>query len=228
MDKNMYSEKFLKFIEMWEKDFGISRTIDEKVCLDRDNNPIPWYTYPAIEYISQFDFSNKTIFEFGCGYSSLFWAKRAKNVISIEDNPNWFEKWQKEFNEENLDIRWRDEGEIYENAVFEDEQKYDVIIIDGKRRFQCAQTAVEKLADGGMIILDDSDRVNTSDEYKKAINKYILVDVKERVLDYDELVGDLVSVNDEGIELQINLKGRIKKVSIPFNIIEKAHLTFKF
>ncbi len=165
----MYSEKFLKFIEMWEKDFGISRTIDEKVCLDRDNNPIPWYTYPAIEYISQFDFSNKTIFEFGCGYSSLFWAKRAKNVISIEDNPNWFEKWQKEFNEENLDIRWRDEGEIYENAIFEDEQKYDVIIIDGKRRFQCAQTAIEKLADGGMIILDDSDRVNTSDEYKKAI-----------------------------------------------------------
>ena len=53
MDKNMYSEKFLKFIEMWVKDFGISHTIDEKVCVDRDNNPIPWYTYPAIEYLSQ-------------------------------------------------------------------------------------------------------------------------------------------------------------------------------
>lgn len=70
--------------------------------------------------------------------------------------------------------------------------------------------------------------LETLDDYKKAINKYILVDVKERVLDYDELVGDLVNVTDEGIELQINLKGRIKKVSIPFNIIEKAHLTFKF
>ena len=30
MDKNMYSEKFLKFIEMWENDFGIKRTIEEK------------------------------------------------------------------------------------------------------------------------------------------------------------------------------------------------------
>ncbi len=68
----------------------------------------------------------------------------------------------------------------------------------------------------------------TLEDYQKAIDKYILVDVRERVLDYDELVGDLVSVNDSGIELQINLKGRIKKVSIPFNIIEKAHLTFKF
>lgn len=167
----MYSEKFLKFIEMWENDFGIRRTIDERVCVDRDNNPIPWYTYPAIEYISQFDYTDKSIFEFGCGYSSLFWAKRAKKVISIEDNLKWFEKWQKEFDEPNLDIRWRDEGEIYENAIFEENQKYDVIVIDGKRRFQCAQVAIQKLADGGMIILDDSDRVNTSEEYKKAITE---------------------------------------------------------
>ena len=57
---------------------------------------------------------------------------------------------------------------------------------------------------------------------------YILVDVTERVLDYDELVGDLVKVNDDSIELKINLKGRMKVVTIPFNIIEKANLTFKF
>lgn len=55
----MPSEKFLKFIEMWEKDFAIARTIDEKVCVDRDGNPIPWYTYPAIEYLSQFDYRDK-------------------------------------------------------------------------------------------------------------------------------------------------------------------------
>jgi hypothetical protein len=77
----MYSERFQKFIEMWQKDFAIERTIDEKVCVDRDGNPLPWYTYPAIEYLSQFDYGEKTIFEFGCGYSSLFWAERAAKVI---------------------------------------------------------------------------------------------------------------------------------------------------
>ena len=66
------------------------------------------------------------------------------------------------------------------------------------------------------------------EDYKKALNQYILVEVSERVLNYDELVGDLVGVSDSCIELKINLKGRIKTVSIPFNIIEKAHLTFKF
>ena len=30
----MYSDKFLKFIEMWQKDFAIERSIDEKVCVE--------------------------------------------------------------------------------------------------------------------------------------------------------------------------------------------------
>ena len=165
----MYSDKFQTFIDMWREEFAIERSIDEKVCLDRDGNPIPWYTYPAIEYLSQFDYHDKKFFEYGCGYSSLFWAKRAKQVVSIEDNPRWFEKWQKEFSKPNLQIRWRDEGEIYENAIFEDDTKYDVIVIDGKRRAQCAKAAIQALNDGGIIILDDSDRINTSKEYMEAV-----------------------------------------------------------
>lgn len=165
----MYSEKFLTFIDMWQKEYAIDRTIDEKICVDKDGNPIPWYTYPAIEYLSQFDYSSKLVFEYGCANSSLFWARRAKKVVSIEDNPTWFEKWQAEFHEPNLDLRWRDEGEIYENAVFEDDDTYDVIVVDGKRRAECAAAAVKKLSSGGMIILDDSDRINTSQEYVRAV-----------------------------------------------------------
>ena len=87
----MFSARFAKFIEMWQQEFGIERSIDEEVCEDRDGNPIPWYTYPAIEYLAQFDYSDKKIFEYGCGNSSLFWAARAESVTSIEDNPEWFE-----------------------------------------------------------------------------------------------------------------------------------------
>lgn len=166
----MYSTKFEQFIEMWRKDFAIERTIDEKICVDRDGKPLPWYTYPAIEYLTQFDYREKSIFEFGCGNSSLFWAARAKQVVSIEDNPKWFEKWQAGFHEANLDVRWRDEGEGYFNAIFEDGRKYDVVIVDGKRRADCVRCAIKALASGGLIILDDSDRVNTSEEYKRAIS----------------------------------------------------------
>lgn len=165
----MYSEKFQKVIDVWAKEYALEKSIDEKVCADKDGNPLPWYTYPAIEYLVQFDYSDKKIFEYGCGYSSAFWAGRALTVTSIEDNQSYFERWKNEFKMQNLDIRWRDEGEIYEQAIFEDDTKYDVIVIDGKRRVECAEAAVQKLADGGMIILDDSDRINTSLEYVHAV-----------------------------------------------------------
>ncbi len=165
-----YSEKFKKFIEIWQQEFAMERSIDEKICADKDGNPLPWYTFPAIEYLQQFDYCNKRIFEFGCGYSSAFWAKRALQVTSIEDNYNWFTKWRQEFAEPNLEIRWRDEGEQYENAIFEGENTcYDVIVIDGKRRAECANAALVKLAPDGMVILDDSDRINTSQEYVNAV-----------------------------------------------------------
>lgn len=67
----------------------------------------------------------------------------------------------------------------------------------------------------------------TIDDYKNSIDKYVLVDTSELVNGYDELVGYLKEVNDDGINLEINLKGRIKVVYIPFKIIEKAHLTYK-
>jgi len=165
----MYSEKFAKFIEIWQNDFAIERSIDQKVCIDKDDNPIPWYTYPAIEYLSQFDYKNMNIFEFGCGYSSLFWANRANKVVSIEDNKKWFEQWKNNFHQVNLEILLRPEGSEYYNAILETDVYYDVIIIDGKCRKECATTALQRLATGGMIILDDSDRVNTSKEYLEAI-----------------------------------------------------------
>lgn len=165
----MYSEKFQKVIDVWAKEYALEKSIDEKICADKDGNPLPWYTYPAIEYLVQFDYHDKKIFEYGCGYSSAFWAERALTVTSIEDNQSYFERWKNEFETQNLDIRWRDEGEIYEQAIFEDDIKYDVIVVDGKRREKCAEAAVQKLADGGMIILDDSDRINTSMEYVRAV-----------------------------------------------------------
>ena len=68
---------------------------------------------------------------------------------------------------------------------------------------------------------------NDKQDYVDNIDKYILVDTSELVSGYDELVGYLKEVTEETIKLEINLKGRIKVVEIPFKIIEKAHLTYK-
>lgn len=165
----MTSARFAEFINIWRQKFGIERSIDERVCEDAEGCPLPWYTYPATEYLAQFDYRGKRVFEYGCGNSGLFWAGRAGSVTGVEDNREWFAKWEKMFNRPNLEIRLRPEGEEYENAIFEDGCCYDLIAVDGKRRAECAAAAVKALAPGGMIILDDSDRVNTSRDYARAI-----------------------------------------------------------
>ena len=166
----MYSDKFQTFIKIWQQEFGIERSINDKICVDKDGHPIPWYTYPAIEYLNQFDYSSKNIFEYGCGNSSLYWASRAATVTSVEDNQEWYKKWQNELQASNLEILYREESKAYENAIFEKDILFDVIVIDGKRRERCSITALKKLSSNGIIILDDSDRINTSQEYIQAVS----------------------------------------------------------
>lgn len=162
----MYSKKFEAFIDMWRHDYAIEKTIDEQICADKDGNPLPWYTYPAIEYLRQFDYRSKKVFEFGVGYSCAFWAQRALNVCAVEDNPQWYERWHNELKAANLQIVLAGDDKSYVEAL---NKKYDVIVVDGKQRLQCGKQALQYLNGGGMIIVDDADRVNTSAEYQELL-----------------------------------------------------------
>lgn len=57
----------------------------------------------------------------------------------------------------NVDYLFISEKNDYVNSIKLSSQKFDVIIIDGSYRYECALTAVEKLREGGIIILDNSD-----------------------------------------------------------------------
>ena len=50
--------KYKKMFRNWNilaKDYGQYRTIEQWNCIDRYNNMIPWYTYPAIEFLNNLD-----------------------------------------------------------------------------------------------------------------------------------------------------------------------------
>ncbi|MGP1383596.1 MAG: hypothetical protein ACTS2F_08550 [Thainema sp.] len=136
-------------------DYGQLRTVCRWTCVDAQNKPIPWYTYPAIDYLKQLNFSDKKVFEYGSGNSSFFWADRAKEVISIEHNPSWFKSISKHC-PNNLNILLLEDKEDYISAI-EKHADLDVIIIDGLYRKECALKAIAKLKEGGLIILDNSD-----------------------------------------------------------------------
>ena len=60
--------------------------------VNSEGSPYPWYTYPAIEYLNNLDFKNTSVFEYGCGNSSLYYLKRGAKVFSVEDNKIWYKK----------------------------------------------------------------------------------------------------------------------------------------
>lgn len=49
----------------------------------------PWFTYPAIAYLRDIIDSSRRVFEFGSGYSSLFFATHAGSCHSVEHNADW-------------------------------------------------------------------------------------------------------------------------------------------
>jgi len=66
------------------------------------------------------------------------------------------------------------------------------------------------------------------EEYKKSIDKYICIKVKEAVENLDEVYGTLVEVNDADLSVKVNFKGRMKNVKICFDNIEMIRLAVKF
>jgi hypothetical protein len=149
-------ERMLWAVETIEVEYGHYSSSTQKMCIDKHGNPIPWYTYPAIEYLKQLDFSDKEVYEYGAGNSSLFWARRAKTVTSVENDRTWH-SFVKKKQAQNQEILFINDEEEYVNSIIRKQQKYDLIIIDGVARFACAQVAIHSLGKGGMIILDNSD-----------------------------------------------------------------------
>lgn len=126
-------------------------------AVDKKGDPIPWFSYPAIEYLSQFDLSDKTVFEYGSGNSTIFWGKRTKKVISVEDDKNWFNKIKNQYFGKNVIFLYCPEKQAYVNSINNYKLSFDIIVIDGSHRAECARIVIRKLKKGGMVIFDNAD-----------------------------------------------------------------------
>ena len=160
--------KSLTNYHILSKQFGQQGSMKKWSCVDMEGNAIPWYTYPAIEYIKQLNFKDKTVFEFGSGNSTLFWASRCKQIVAIDDDLLWYNKIKPQI-PSNCDYLILTEKESYIKAIHQYEHQFDVIIIDGSHRYECAIEALKKLSPNGLIILDNADwRQKTAALLRKA------------------------------------------------------------
>ncbi len=166
-------------IKIFIEDYGFKKSCDLEMPVDKNGNPIPLYTYPAIEYLNNFNFENKKIFEFGSGNSSLFWLTKNADVTSVENNQEWVDKLENKLrNYSNHHYIISKNKEDYINSILNfDDQYFDIIIIDGgENRYLCAENSIKKIKSNGLIILDNSDWYpNTAAFLKEKLN-FIQID----------------------------------------------------
>jgi len=55
-----------------------------------NNNYYPWITFPAIDFLDNLMLSKSKILEFGAGASTIFFANRAREVISYEFDRSYY------------------------------------------------------------------------------------------------------------------------------------------
>ena len=85
-------------------------------------------------------------------------------VTSVGHNIEWYNKLKSKMpGNSNLILSKSDDIEDYLAGLKQSKQQFDLIIIDGIHRNECCYEATNGLTEKGVIILDDSERV----EYNK-------------------------------------------------------------
>ena len=138
---------------------GWFTAFDKKQAVDGKGEALPWVTYSFIDFIKERINNTQNIFEYGSGSSTIFYAKKAGTVTSVEHDKGWFDmvKNTSPANAEMIFCKLEKNGEYSKKASLLN-KKFEIIIVDGRDRVNCCKHSVDALSSDGVIVLDDSER----------------------------------------------------------------------
>lgn len=138
---------------------------------------LPWWTFSSIAAVETYlAAAPRRVFEYGCGASTLWLAARSRQVVSIEPDPEWHAMVLGDLKgRDNVELRLAPAqssgrigsqkdgfaGQYFDDfvaAIDAETEPFDVIVIDGRAREACLEAALPHLADGGIIVFDDTNR----------------------------------------------------------------------
>jgi SAM-dependent methyltransferase len=135
--------------------------IDQKTQLDS-----PWLNPKIREALDSLLQPTDFMVECGSGRSTLWFARRVQQLLSIEFDPEWLKHVQQKLAAaqiRNVDLRFVDyslEGDQQNNEYIAcltalPDSSIDVCLIDGGPRSYCAMALLSKLKPGGLLVIDD-------------------------------------------------------------------------
>tara|TARA_Y100001934_G_C12179761_1_gene690905 strand:+ start:242 stop:883 length:642 start_codon:yes stop_codon:yes gene_type:complete len=150
---------------------GYFRSVFKMSAVTQDGKPLPWYTYPSIDFLNYRNYDDSKILEFGGGQSTLWWAKRAKSVVTLEGDKEWYEKLKNsipgnvELHNVSTENKVNNILEV-ENVLEPLRSSYNVIIIDGFYRSEMIKICLRFLAEDGIIICDNAEGYGIYEGFK--------------------------------------------------------------
>lgn len=135
---------------------------------------MPWVTFGAAEHMEQVVNPKGRVFEWGAGASTVWFALRGCTVFTVESDLGWVGRVNRRLEE--YGVRGRvvllhmpkgmDQGKpdftSYAEVIDAVHGPFDTIMVDGisRSRNECVFRALPKLAENGVLILDNSEVVD--------------------------------------------------------------------
>jgi len=144
---------------------GWMRSAATDSVVDACGAPVPWATLPFIDFLTPRLQPHWHVFEFGAGASTLYYARYVRSVIAVEHDEEFARRLCPRLPAHvRLLVRARGSPD-YANAMAALDVAPEMASVDGRDRVRCVQAAIPFLALGGVLVLDDSERI----EYKPAV-----------------------------------------------------------
>jgi len=142
---------------------GYLNSLQHNLPVDAANKPLPFLNYPSLALLRSRLKSDFKVLEFGSGYSTAFFARLVASVTSIEHESGWLERVRllvEDYN--NVTLLHRPLGPEYTGAAADAATSaggaFQIILVDGRLRHECAVKSLAHLATDGVLIWDDSSR----------------------------------------------------------------------
>jgi predicted O-methyltransferase YrrM len=121
----------------------------------------PWIAYSSVKFLKNFLKHDSRVLEFGSGMSTIWYARNAGEVFSVDDHKLWHQKVCDIIKEQKIhNITYKlavNDGE-YVSFMSEDQQGFDLVMVDGNHRSKCIEYAAKLVRQGGILYLDNSDK----------------------------------------------------------------------
>ncbi len=130
----------------------------------------PWYVKPFLDVLSTWDLSDKVVWEYGLGASTIWYAHKAKEIYGVDSNTQWLSAVLDRLKElgktgrfqlANTAFHTEHEAMLhYTNSIYMTDvcvsgDLFDIVVIDGLYRDECIPHALKYLKPGGELIIDN-------------------------------------------------------------------------